>query len=79
MLSKLIELLANETCRPASEIQLSTRLDSLVDDSLEFLCLISEVKEQFGADIPNSVLTDVQTVEDLFGAIHDHLPARTAS
>lgn len=65
ILISLIALISEETCTPIENIFASTRLDALAADSLEFLGLITAVREKFAVPIPNERLTEVQTVQDL--------------
>lgn len=75
MLQKLIHLIADETCSSVSDLDASTRLDSVVADSLEMVSLLMEVQNQFGVKVTDEQITRIQTIEDLYDAIHDHVAA----
>lgn len=68
----LIEVVEEET--GASGIDLSTRLDSLVKDSLEFLSLVAAVENAFRFKVPDKKYMEVQTVGDLCSFVPDHVP-----
>jgi len=72
---QLLTVIAQETGAKASDILASTRLDSLVADSLEFLSLVSAVENAFNFKIPDKRYTEVQTVGDLCSLIPDHVPS----
>ena len=65
------EVIRQET--GCGELDDSTRLDSLVADSLEFLSLVSAIENAFGIKIPDSKYTEVHTVGDLHSLI-DYVP-----
>jgi acyl carrier protein len=67
----LIAIIEQET--GASGVSLSTRLDSLVEDSLEFLSLICAVESAFNFKVPDKKYAEVQTVGDLCGYIPDYV------
>lgn len=70
---QLLKVIENET--GAAEVPFSTRIDALVDDSLEFLSLVCAVENAFGFKIPDKQYAEVQTVEDLLSFIPDHIPS----
>jgi acyl carrier protein len=52
----------------------STRLDSLVADSLEFLSLVLAIENAFHFKVPDKKYTEVQTVGDLCSLVPDFVP-----
>jgi acyl carrier protein len=54
------------------ESQPDSRLNALVDDSLEFMNLIVRVSDECG-DIPDVLVTRIETVKDLFLAASGQL------
>lgn len=71
-MTELIQFIAEQT---GKEITAETRLDSLVEDSLEFLELILEVQAKFDVKLPDELFPKLHTVQDLYGAMHGHVPA----
>lgn len=71
-MTELIQFIAEQT---GKEITGETRLDSLVEDSLEFLELILEVQAKFDVKLPDELFPKLHTVKDLYGAMHGHVPA----
>lgn len=71
--ASLIKVIEEET--DASGVSLETRLDSIVKDSLEFLCVVQAVENAFGFKIPDKKYTEVQTVGDLCSLIPDYVPS----
>jgi len=69
--ASLIKVIEKET--GATGVNLSTRLDSLVTDSLEFLSLVSAVENAFAFKVPDRKYQEVQTVGDLCSFVPDHV------
>lgn len=65
VLISLIALISEETGVPIEQIFASTRLDAIVGDSLEFLSVITAVKDKFAVKFSNEKLIEAQTVQDL--------------
>lgn len=65
---KVIAIVARETCSAAEEITLSTRLEEIGVDSLEFLNLIICIKQEVG-EIPENLYHLLNTVGDIVLAI----------
>lgn len=78
MLSKLIELIAKETGAQQADILVSTRLDSLVADSLEMANLVLELEAAFGVDIPDEEAQQLFTVGDVLRYAQAHPLIREA-
>ena len=72
MIEKLIKVITEET-GAACAINLDTRIDSLVADSLEFLSLICAVENAFHFKIPDEKYMEVQTIGDLCSFVPDYV------
>jgi len=72
LIDKLIKVIAEET-GAVSSINLDTRLDSLVADSLEFLSLICAVENAFHFKVPDKKYMEIQTVGDLCGFVPEYI------
>jgi len=65
----LIRVINDETGKEATA---DSKLDSLIDDSLEFVSLIVRVSSEF-RDIPDEVVARLNTVSDLYRAANGEL------
>lgn len=72
----LIKVIEEETGKVG--VHLETRLDSLVEDSLEFLSLVAAVENAFGFRIPDKRYAEVQIVGDLHFFATDYVPSRAS-
>lgn len=63
-MNELIQLIAEETGHPAESIDPTTRIDSLVADSLEMLSLVTAFENRYGK-FPDAWIVKIQTVNDL--------------
>ncbi len=71
LIEKLIKVIEQET--GTANISLSTRLDLLVEDSLEFLSLVAAIENAFNFKIPDEKYVEVQTVADLLSFTTNHV------
>lgn len=69
-----IEEVIREETGFSGELNPSTRLDSLVADSLEFLSLVSAIENAFHFKVPDRKYAEVQTVGDLYSLVPDYVP-----
>jgi acyl carrier protein len=68
MRDKVLAIVAQETGADPETLQDGTEIDSLGMDSLEFIHLMLEIRDQL-ADIPDSALPAIVTVGDLVRAV----------
>lgn len=71
--ARLIRMIEDET--GATEVRIHTRIDTIVEDSLEFLDLICTLETAFHFKIPDKRYMEVQTVGDLCSFAADHVSA----
>jgi acyl carrier protein len=64
-MNELIELIAAETGHAVEGITPETPIENLVDDSLEFVSLMSAIKHKFG-EFPDAWMGRIERVKDLF-------------
>ena len=69
VLIRLIAVVSEETGIPVEQLSLSTKIEALGVDSLEFIVLIRALEEQFGKLNEQDVVR-AQTVGDLLDSLH---------
>jgi len=65
---KLLEMIAAEGKIPRERLTLSTKVEDLGLDSLDFISLIQDIGEKF-KEIPDSKIAGLETVGDILKAI----------
>lgn len=68
-----IRRIADSKAIPADSITLETGLDSIEVDSLDRVSLSFDLEEEYGVEIPESKLHQIQTVGDVAVAIEQAL------
>ena len=64
----VLEIVSAETGVPVAALTRATRMDTLIEDSLEFLSLITAVRAKFG-EFPDAWVAHVNTVGDLIDLV----------
>lgn len=65
-IDEVIRAVEDETSKDAKS---NSKLSDLVADSLEFTNLITRVEREFGVEIPDEMVPQIHTVDDLFQAV----------
>jgi len=68
IVQKVIEIVANETDVSKEQIMLGTSFVDLGVDSLDFLCILAEIRKSVGP-VDNVFIDRIETVEDLAAAV----------
>ena len=70
---KLQEIIAEQLEIEASEIDYESNIiDDLGADSLDVVDLVMSVEDEFGIEVPDEVLENMSTVEDIVKYIEEH-------
>lgn len=70
---KLQEIIAEQLEIEASEIEYASNIiDDLGADSLDIVDLVMSVEDEFGIEVPDEVLENMSTVEDMVKYIEEH-------
>jgi acyl carrier protein len=73
MESEIFQIIKDET--GAEEFNLDTPMEKLVEDSLEFLSLITTIKDKFG-EFPDAWIAHIKTVRDLVELVNGVISRR---
>lgn len=73
MQEKIIEAVAKVAKRKTSEVRLDSSFEQLGMDSLDRVCLLFELEQAFDISIPEEVVQDIQTVQDVVSRLGKHL------
>jgi acyl carrier protein len=65
-IDQVIRAVEDETGKDAAS---DSKLSDLVADSLEFTSLLVRIESEFGVEIPDAMVPDIHTVDDLLQAI----------
>jgi len=72
VLNKVTEIIATATGRSPEEITPDTELSSLGLGSLDTITLLFEMEEAFDITIPNEVIPEISTVNDIIEKLQQH-------
>ena len=73
MKNKVIDIIAETLDIDKSEISMKTNLIKVLDiESLDLVDLVGAFEEEFGVEIADKDIKDIQTVADIVEYIEDH-------
>lgn len=69
--AKVLSLLAMDEYGEITDATVDSKIKDLDIHSLDFICLVSDLEEEYGVDVPNDSRSKVVTVGDLVQIISD--------
>jgi len=67
--SAVVEVIIRERKCTPEDVNMETRLSELGIDSLQAITILYELEERFGIEIPNELMENLETVNDIVSGI----------
>lgn len=75
----ILNMLAAEEYGEITDATAESKIQDLGLHSLDFICLVSDLEEEYGIDVPNDTRLKVQTVGDLVKIVEELIETKTAA
>lgn len=73
LFDEIKEILADQLEVSVDDIELSSSLSDLGADSLDAIDIVMTIEDQYGIEVPDSVIENMKTVEDIVTFIESNI------